>query len=554
MMLVAAVFLNFSLFITEAFIDVGNLFATQFYTQINGPSLASPTLSVGSIAELAKGGISGKIMSQLGLATLYDAAKDGDARVLKGANPWFIGFMGIILFIILAFVLFSLAFVLIARFVVLLFLIIVSPVAFAGLAVPGLKARMMAWWSKLFEQIITAPILLLMLYIALKIITANNFFRGFSGGVTADWTGFATNAAGFAGVLLSFLVAMGLLLAVVIQSKNLSAFGASQAMNLGGKLSFGATAMGMSAMFGGGAFLARKGLQRYAPNNRAVRAISNYALRPLENRKFDIRSAGVGAALGAVGLGEVSAPVGASVVARGKQGAEWLKKTGQEKDRQYQQETVVPRLNAAVQQSLQTGDYRQVSNILSSMSDKDFETSSAQRALLDNPAAAAMLSQARYEKIQQSEAISDARKAEIAQARRDGDDPAHAQSRFYMGGPAFPAGHAYAGMTRGQALISTMNTTTRGKLGGNVLTENTAAAGAPPVYIPRDPVLNLLDTSDFDSIRRTGELTTGQREAVGDYILRAATAPVPAGAVVPPRQASLIAASAIPAFRAYYNL
>ena len=35
-LLVSAVFLNFSLFITEAVIDTGNLFATQFYTQING--------------------------------------------------------------------------------------------------------------------------------------------------------------------------------------------------------------------------------------------------------------------------------------------------------------------------------------------------------------------------------------------------------------------------------------------------------------------------------------------------------------------------------------
>ena len=39
MLLVAAVFLNFSLFISEAIVDTGNLFATQFYTQINGGTL-----------------------------------------------------------------------------------------------------------------------------------------------------------------------------------------------------------------------------------------------------------------------------------------------------------------------------------------------------------------------------------------------------------------------------------------------------------------------------------------------------------------------------------
>ena len=49
-LLVAAVFLNFSLFISEAVIDAGNLFATEFYTQINGgnPS-AAPDYSVENI-------------------------------------------------------------------------------------------------------------------------------------------------------------------------------------------------------------------------------------------------------------------------------------------------------------------------------------------------------------------------------------------------------------------------------------------------------------------------------------------------------------------------
>src|SRR3989338_510536 len=251
MLLVAAVFLNFSLFISEAVIDTGNLFATQFYTQINGGNL--PTLATASSQ-----GVSDKIMNQLGLTTIYGGVRTQSAALYK-ENPMFIGFMSIILFIILAFVLFSLAFILIARFVILLFLIIVSPVAFAGLAVPGLSARMKQWWDKLFEQIITAPILFLMLYIALRIITDSRFLTGFGGG--REWLGTATNnIAGFASVLLSFLVAMGLLIAVVIQSKNLSAFGASWASRMGGRLSFGAVSLAGRATLGSaGNLLAGKG-------------------------------------------------------------------------------------------------------------------------------------------------------------------------------------------------------------------------------------------------------------------------------------------------------
>ena len=47
MLLVAAIFLNFSLFISQAVVDTGNLFATQFYTQINGGQPTGAKLSAG---------------------------------------------------------------------------------------------------------------------------------------------------------------------------------------------------------------------------------------------------------------------------------------------------------------------------------------------------------------------------------------------------------------------------------------------------------------------------------------------------------------------------
>lgn len=261
-MLMAAVFLNFSLFITEAIIDTGNLFATQFYTQINGGKLPTGTLKWDDIGNAGKTGIAGKIMNQLGLATIYSSAltkKD----VLPSGTSIFIGFMSIILFIVAAFVMFSLAFVLIARFVALIFLIILAPIGFAGLAIPQLAAKAEKWWDTLFEQTITAPILLLMLYIALAIITDANFL-GF--GPKGDWTGFVpgnggTNFAGFASMLLSFLVAMGLLMAVVVQSKNLSAVGAAGASKLAGKLSFGATAWAGRGTVGWAANRAAKSLR-----------------------------------------------------------------------------------------------------------------------------------------------------------------------------------------------------------------------------------------------------------------------------------------------------
>ncbi|MEK7515364.1 MAG: hypothetical protein AAB555_00310, partial [Patescibacteria group bacterium] len=150
MLLVAAVFINFSLFLSEAVIDTGNLFATQFYTQIKGGSLPSASYMSGTsfMKQIEQDGVSNKIMAQLGLQTMYTAALEPNTQVFKAGNTWIIGFMGIILFIITAFVMFSLAFILIARFVILLFLIIIAPIGFAGLAVPQLKGTADKWWSK----------------------------------------------------------------------------------------------------------------------------------------------------------------------------------------------------------------------------------------------------------------------------------------------------------------------------------------------------------------------------------------------------------------------
>ena len=273
-LLLAAVFLNFSLFITEAVIDTGNLFATQFYTQINGGQPAGvKDFDKGSFNfRVSNEGISNTLMNKIGLQTLYGAAVDNEI-VLDKSNPWYIGFMGIILFIIVAFVMFSLAFILIARFVILLFLIIIAPIGFAGLAVPKLANSASKWWSTLFEQTITAPVLLLLLYIALKIITDDNFMTGF--GSKPNFLGFVTgsetNITGFASVMLSFLVAMGLLMAVVIVSKKISAFGGSWAMKTAGALSFGATAWA---------------------GRRTVGRISNYTARKIRSTKWGASETG----------------------------------------------------------------------------------------------------------------------------------------------------------------------------------------------------------------------------------------------------------------------
>ncbi len=303
MLLVAAVFLNFSLFFSEAIIDAGNLFATQFYTQINGGNPAQPTgysIGAGSLSlgnnQVTNEPISNAIMGSLGLQTIYGDASTNHLA-LTGDHTWLIGFMGIILFMVTAFVLFSLAFILISRFVILIFLLIVAPVGFAGLAVPQLKGTASKWWGKLFEQTITAPILLLLLYIALTIITDANFLTGFNAS-SGGWLGFINNAnlSGFAGVLLSFIVAMGLLASVVIFAKRLGAVGTGWATKAAGKLTFGATAWGMNRTVGRVAYHTQRLARQSKTFNKLNAATGRVMTRGLDRAatgSFDIRGTGV---------------------------------------------------------------------------------------------------------------------------------------------------------------------------------------------------------------------------------------------------------------------
>lgn len=289
-LLIAAIFLNFSLFLSEAVIDMGNLLATQFYTQINGGSLPTPASLTGT--NPSNEGISNAIMSQLGFSTLYPT---NNPSVYTGNHAWLIGFLSIILFMITAFVMFSLAFILVARFVMLIFLLILSPVGFAGFAVPALAGKSKQWRDELFSQTITAPVLLLLLYVALAVITDAHFITGFN--VTSGgWLGFInnTNLTGFASILLSFLVAMGLLLYVTVKAKDLGAIGAAGATKLAGKLTFGIPAFALRSTLGAGSRMAAQRIKTSGlAKTRTGRLLASTFDRGAK-ASFDVRGSSVG--------------------------------------------------------------------------------------------------------------------------------------------------------------------------------------------------------------------------------------------------------------------
>jgi hypothetical protein len=416
-LLIAAVALNFSLFAAMAVVDVGNLFATQFYIQINGGKPAA-VLDPTSLENISNEGISNKLMASLGFTQIYgDALKN--TSTLKFDGMIFISFMSILLFLITALVFFSLAFILVARFVILILLIIVSPIGVAGYAVPKLEGLAKQWWDMLIKQTLTAPVLLLGLYVALAVITDASFLTGFLANAEPSWTGFIQNGslAGFAGLFLSYLVAMGLLLGVVVMSKKIGAYGADQAIKWGGRASFGATAFGLSMLPNAAGRLARAGIQnsRWRDSGTA-RFLTRYGARALENARFDVRSVPlVGAGLTLGGAGVAAAPVDRSSYNRGVQGRDWWRNSNQAARQRYDQELRMPNLKKAIADE----NYEDAEKYLKNLSDKELENRSVLR-LLEDPTAAATLSQARFDKLMSGDTLNDAQKDNLRKLRTEG--------------------------------------------------------------------------------------------------------------------------------------
>lgn len=319
-LLIGAVFLNFSLFITEAIIDTGNLFASQFYTQINGGNV--PTGQFPKELTTTDKGIAGKVMNQLGLQTIYGTVAT-NPKALVGDNIKTTAFMSIILFLIAAFVFFALAFILIVRYVVLVLLIILAPLGFAGLAIPKLDGIAKRWWNSLFKQAIIAPVLMLLLYIAMAVITDSTFMTAVCG--TSCTSGqYSVEALdktpALIQLLITFFIAMGLLLAVLVAAVEMGATGAKMSMSLAGAATFGATALALQgAGAATGRFLTSKTVQGRLSriDGKSGKFAARLALRAgnaAQKSTFDVRNSKKLAAIaGATGLGSLGVTLGSGM-------------------------------------------------------------------------------------------------------------------------------------------------------------------------------------------------------------------------------------------------
>lgn len=214
-LVLAALLVNFSLFITKFVIDFANIAAAQ----IAGAFMRDGTYQ-----------ISASFMNIMGQTDAFNSG--GSLERIAGTSAGFTFiFSMLFLYIVLAFVFLAGGIMLIIRYVVLIIYMILSPVMFLGWVFPGFAGASQDFWRKFLSRAFFAPAYLLMLYFSNQVLvnmrgssdmTAGNTARAFSG-----------DPGGFAAVFPFFFMSAGFLIASLVVAQKMGSVGADTAMSMG---------------------------------------------------------------------------------------------------------------------------------------------------------------------------------------------------------------------------------------------------------------------------------------------------------------------------------
>ncbi len=269
-LIIFAVLLNFSLFASQAVIDVANGFSSVFATYA-GQSCdvgASGSSSTQSDSDCANIGISGKILTAVGMNQILPSG-DQAVSALSSAwqKPYTYTAMLLLLSVLVAItavVLLAAAIMLAIRVVVLSLLMVTSPIGFAGMAIPALHGLATDWWHRLINQSFFAPAYLLMVFISLKLV--ENLMVGnatVSDAIMGNQLA-GSSAAGNMQVVMVFIIVIAFMIAALMVAQKMGAYGATFATNAASSIVHGGITRGMNLAAGGIGLALRAGARKRA--------------------------------------------------------------------------------------------------------------------------------------------------------------------------------------------------------------------------------------------------------------------------------------------------
>jgi len=244
-LIIAALLINFSLVIGGVIIDFSQVMTKYFVDKAlegnGGQTLSSTIANKMNIAE------GFRARNATNAPPLSDSL-DGLVTSIIGL------FAGCLVILIAAFVFFAAALLFIVRYIALLFLLILAPLAWFFYIVPMTKKYWDMWWSTFFKWALFAPAYAFFLYLSMMVIKSGVVTQvGVNPGAAAGSKFFGLYSIP---TLINFTIIIGFLLGSLIVAQKMGVMGAGAAMRLV-----------KGAGKGFGKFAARKGTgyDRWAP-------------------------------------------------------------------------------------------------------------------------------------------------------------------------------------------------------------------------------------------------------------------------------------------------
>lgn len=235
-LIIAALMINFSLYITQAIVDFTNVASLQIYKQIIGAN----AVYIGD--SIVSKSISGAFVDIAGMTSFLGA---DPATNLKTWAQIFVYAIFMMFFLIVAGMVFAMgALLLIRRFISLTLYMILSPAMFIGFILPNFASKQKEWWDGFLKQAFFAPAFLFMLYLSLVVLQRmqsvlfagkNPQYEDMMAGKDMD--------PGAITIVLFFCVAIGFLYASIKVGEMMGVAGASGSLKILDNMRNGAQGM-----------------------------------------------------------------------------------------------------------------------------------------------------------------------------------------------------------------------------------------------------------------------------------------------------------------------
>lgn len=244
----SALLINFSLFFTKILIDASNIVTIGLYQTITD---TTADINV-------NGGLSNTVAGALGLSTFY--GEDSTLTFFEGndlGNNMVRLLLGLVLVLIASFIFLAIGVVFLVRYIVLIILLALSPIAYMGMGIPQLKSYANQWWETLQGQLLFGPIYMIFTWVALTLMAS----EGFINSETNTYSNLTAAKPSFSsfGLIVNFGIIIGLLIASLIVSKSTASKGSKYI----GQATKWATGAAGGVMFGAAAGLGRNTIGKY---------------------------------------------------------------------------------------------------------------------------------------------------------------------------------------------------------------------------------------------------------------------------------------------------